>query len=592
MASAPDSLTAPTAQGKRSPRIVRARELARDPLGFLRSRFFFAPLDWGIAALVFAGALALDTRQLAGASLWFDETYSIGLASQPLHVMWGYIWSREPNMQLYYLTLHLWLSLTAKLGFYPTEVIVRLPSAFFAALSSVAVYALGRSFFGQTAGVIGGILYSLSFYTLMVAQQTRSYSMQMLFIILAWYMLFGALSEERETRWWWALFTLFTTLALYAQLFSFFLIVAQLTGLAALLIFPGPWRARARRALRPAIISLASTSILILPLIYAARHGGHTNWVPAATFKDVRDIFLYDVSSGNSVYLYILLGLIACGLALATLARLIPPRASAPQRSTTEDWLAWRLESPPPGALLLLCWLVVPFGLTYAITQPYLNLHFFFNRYEVVIMPAICLLAGVALQTLPARALRVAVIVALLEVAVVSAPYYYSHNQIQDFRDPIFWLQARYQAGDGIVCFPNELCSIPTQAYLSAYPGAARFDADSPGSYSWVKGYAIPPTVARVKAYAAHHDRIFYIVATLGGTKSDGATDAAIRQWLSTHYILSGQTSASGVVVFLYTRRPVAATPTKALAPASPLMRADAALFEALARRWTAVALA
>jgi hypothetical protein len=143
----------------------------------------------------------------------------------------------------------------------------------------------------------------------------------------------------------------------------------------------------------------------------------------------------------------------------------------------------------------------------------------------------------------------------VLEIAAVSAPYYYAHAQIQDFRAPITWLQARYHAGDGIVCFPNELCSIPTQAYLSAYPSAARFDADSPGSYSWMKGYAIPPTVARVAAYATEHERIFYVVATLGGTKSDGATDAAIRQWLSTHYTLSGQTSASGVVVFLYTRK-------------------------------------
>ena len=126
-------------------------------------------------------------------------------------------------MQLYYLTLHVWLSGAAKLGIHPTEAVVRLPSVIFAALSSVGVYLLGRRFLGQTAGVLSASLYSLSFYVLMVAQQTRSYSMQMLFIIAAWYMFFGALDEEGDTRWWWALYTLFTTLALYAHLFSFFM---------------------------------------------------------------------------------------------------------------------------------------------------------------------------------------------------------------------------------------------------------------------------------------------------------------------------------------------------------------------------------
>ncbi len=568
MTSAPGSLAAPAARQGRSALSLR---------GFLRSRFSFDPLDWGIAALVFVGAFALGAYQLAGASLWFDETYSLGLAGLPLLTMWRYILGHEPNMQLYYLTLHIWLTLTAKMGFHPTEAIARLPSAFFAALSSVAVYLLGRRFLGQTAGVISAILYSLSFYTLMIAQQARSYSMQMLFVIIAWHMLFGALNEEGETRWWWALYTLFTTLAFYAHLYTFFIIVAQLVGLAALLILPGPWRSRARRAVRPAIISLAVTCVLILPLINEARYGGHLGWVPVATFKDIHDILLYYVSGGNPVYLYALLALIVCGVALVSLARLRPPRGEAKSRTAVEDWLTWRLQAPRPGMALLLCWLIVPFSLTYAITQPYLNLHFFFNRYEVIIMPAICLLAGLAVQSIPMRALQVVVSVALLEVAAVSAPYYYSHAEIQDFRDPVAWLQARYQAGDGIVCFPNELCSMPVQAYLNAYPSAAHFDADSPGAYSWVKGYAIPPTVARVEAYAARHNRVFYIVATLGGTKSDGSVDAAIRQWLSTHYVLSGQASVSGVVVFLYTRRPPAAAPAQASASATAPERAPIA---------------
>lgn len=518
---------------------------AREPLAFAHTRFSFPLVDWGVAALVFAGALTLDLRQLSWASLWFDETYSIGLASQPLHIMFRYIWSREPNMQLYYLILHVWLTLTAKLGLHPTEAVARFPSAIFAALSSVAVYLLGRRFLGWTAGAVAATLYSLSVYTLTSAQQARSYSLELLLVIAAWYMLFGALSErdQRATRWWWALYTLVTALALYAHLFAFFVVVAQFAGLALILALPGPWRERAREAIRPALTSLGVVTVLILPLIYAASHGSHISWVPPATPADVRDLLLNDVSGGDPSYLYVLLTLIALGVMLAAAARLRPPTGGS-----------GRLRAVEPGAALLLCWLVIPFALSYAVTQPYLNLHFFYARYEVVIIPAICLLAGLGVQLLPIRTLQIAVTSALLVLASASAPYYYAHAQIQDFRDPIAWLQTQYQPGDGIVCVPNDLCSIPTQAYLTAYPGAARFDADSPGSYSWAKGYAIPVTLARVKAYAARHSRIFYIVATLGGANRDASADAAARQWLAANYSLRGKASVSGLVVYYYTR--------------------------------------
>jgi uncharacterized membrane protein len=544
-----------------------ARGLAREFGAFLRARFAFTPLDWGVAALVLIGALALDFHQLGGASLWFDETYAIGLASQPIHVMFTYIWSREPNMQFYYLTLHVWLSLTAKLGLNPTETIVRAPSAVFGALGSANLYLLGRRYFGQLAGILGAIIYTASFFALMVAQQTRSYSLQMLFIIIGWYMFFGALSEEdaRARRWWWVLYTLATTLGLYSHLYTFFMIVAQVCALGALVVLPGAWHERALRSLIPAAYSLGGGAILILPLIYAAHHGSHTSWVQPATPRDVYNILLDNVSSGDVVYMYLLLGLIVVGLALALVARLLRPRAAsshmARPASEAAGWFEWRLNAPQPGVTLLLCWLVIPFALTYFVTQPYLNLHFFFYRYEVVIMPAFALLAALGVQMIPFKALQAGVVVALLEIAAVSAPYYYTHAQIQDFRDPVTWMQARYQPGDGIICFPNELCSIPVQAYLMAYPGPAQFESYSPGVYSWVKGYAIPPNLARVKNYANIKHRLFFIVATLGGTTSDLATEAAIRQWLAANYTLTGEQLSSSVVVYLYTPKPPAAAP-------------------------------
>src|SRR5436309_3298420 len=109
---------------------------------------------WLLYLLVGVIALSFDLYRLGTPSIWFDEAFSVELARQPLPLLWHIIWGPEPNMELYYLFLHFWLGLTGFFGLHATEFIVRLPSAVFAALSSVMVFLLGRRFLGITAGII------------------------------------------------------------------------------------------------------------------------------------------------------------------------------------------------------------------------------------------------------------------------------------------------------------------------------------------------------------------------------------------------------------------------------------------------------
>jgi hypothetical protein len=48
----------------------------------------------------------------------------------------------------------------------------------------------------------------------------------------------------------------------------------------------------------------------------------------------------------------------------------------------------------------LVSWLIVPMALSYAATQPFLNLHLF-SDYLVVVVPPVCLLAGLGIAVLP-----------------------------------------------------------------------------------------------------------------------------------------------------------------------------------------------
>src|SRR6266567_9492313 len=116
----------------------------------------FSPLPSILPALIglflFCLALGCNLYRLGVPSIWFDEAFSVELARQPLPLLWHIIFGPEPNMELYYLFLHFWLGLTTLFGLHPTEVVVRLPSVIFAALSSIVVYGLGRRYINPLAG--------------------------------------------------------------------------------------------------------------------------------------------------------------------------------------------------------------------------------------------------------------------------------------------------------------------------------------------------------------------------------------------------------------------------------------------------------
>src|SRR2546421_3999740 len=135
-----------------------------------------------IGLLLFGLALGFGLYRLGDPSIWFDEAFSVELARLPLPQLWHIIFGPEPNMELYYLFLHFWLGLTALLGLHPTEIVVRLPSVIFAALSSVVVFVIGLRFLGLAGAIVGTALYLLNGLQLLYAQQTRSYSLQLLLI--------------------------------------------------------------------------------------------------------------------------------------------------------------------------------------------------------------------------------------------------------------------------------------------------------------------------------------------------------------------------------------------------------------------------
>lgn len=518
---------------------------------------------WLISLLLFAVALGLNLYRLGAPSVWFDEAFSVELARQPLPLLWHIIFGPEPNMELYYLFLHFWLGLTGWLGLLPTEFVVRFPSAIFAALSTVVVFWLGRRFAGNTTSVLAASLYLLNDLQLVYAQQARSYSLQLLLTCIAWYALLAALTCTEHPRRWWGCYVVAMALAVYAHLFSLLILLAQVVVVVGILVFANPWRQQARQQLMAGVSSLLAIGVLIIPMVLVSRQGAKNSWNPVPHVSELIHLFL-TISGDSKLYLLALAGICVLGVLIVALGYLT--RRELAEEQVVAEGASARMrellrssQEFAPLAFALLCWLVLPVAVSFIVSQGSLRL--FSSRYLVVILPPLFLLLGLSVQVLRWRIVQVVLAVGLIGLALLAVPLYYRSAQVEDWNSTAHWVEQHYQQGDGLVCYDNSLeqgCQVSIEYYLHAYPSAAHFTPDSPGTFSWQKfgpadaagpDAAVDPTV--LAAFAARHPHIFYIV---GRARDDAAEQRALaaERWLDQHYRRVGQIVTRTVTVYLY----------------------------------------
>ncbi len=530
-------------------------------------------------------ALCFNVYHLGTPSIWFDEALSIERAHQSLPVLWKIIFTTQPNMALYYLGLHFWLSFTNLFGWLPTESVVRFPSAIFAALSAVSIYLFGRRFMRRSVGLISAGLYVINPLQLTYAQETRSYSMQLLLVCCSWYALLAAQTSNRQQRWWWC-YALANALAIYTQLFSVFSILAQIITYCCLTVLPTAWQKQFKHRYLAFSASLASVFVAILPLLIASRHANKTGWLPAPHVSDIVHLL---VSIAGNKKAYVVALSLACTLTILSmlsilLTRMIRRRSLADQHeanniqcspegtlqststfsTTRRPWLD--IERIPhffPVTLALLCWFVIPIVISYGVSLGSMRL--FSTRYLVIIVPPFLCLTALGIEILSRQMIRISLIAMFFIMAISCVPFYYQHAQVEDWKEATFWLQSRHQLHDGIVCYDNaQGCQLDIEYYLLAYPRGIVFPADSPGSFPWVSydltnlieanpAQAVDPTA--LATYGARHPRVFFITARLPSEKSV-ARAASARHWLESHYRLQDQIVTRTVTIRLYQTAP------------------------------------
>lgn len=516
--------------------------------------------DWRLCLGLGFLALVLNLYRLGEPGIWFDEALSIERASQPFPVVWQLVFATQPNMALYYFLLAGWLKLVELAGLLPIEFIVRFPSALCATLTTVVLYQLGRRFCGRTAGLVGAGLYLLNALQLTYAHEARSYSLQLLFICLAWYALFKSVGDAIPRVRFWLIYSVLMTLAVYAHLISLLVLFSQVVAFICLLFLPTLWQKQARQRWPEFMGSLVAIGVAVAPLLLAAQGNDRTDWLPAATPDHVLR-FLVSLAGGNKVYVVLFAVLwLTCFAGLFVLFRMQHRfNRNAEEMTTTLFLDCKRASLVLPVMLALFCWCLVTASSGYLVSQGATRL--FSTRYMVIIVPALLLLIGAGIQLLAWTRLRRLLMTVIFLVASFSVPAYYQGAQVEDWREATFWLQSEYQSGDGMVCYDNfQGCQLDVAYYLRAYPRGMSFPSDSPGSFPWVvydltdqvpvdPSLALDPQV--LKSYASKHIRMFFITGRYSGDEALQQVQATHR-WLDVHYRRVAQFNSRTVTIHLY----------------------------------------
>lgn len=581
-------------------------------------------LDGAIVLAIFVIAIVLNSHLVTSMSLYFDEAMSIETARQSPDVLAGYLWGNQNQMILYYVVLSVWMHLLHAVGITESEVLLRLPSIVFAALAVVVLYLLGRRFWGRVAGLTAALLYLLSTEQIFHAQKARAYPLQLLLLMVSWYALLLILSGSDTRRRVWVTYVISTALAFYAQPYSALVVAAQVLTFTWYAATPGRKGEFARRALVPAFVAIGSVAVLVLPLAADFVLNGQPNeFVPIAHLTDIPNFFIrMQLGAPSRQYANAfaealgVLAVLAVGVSvlwtvpetsawlrrLQTTRRPLPQDANRPRtrvtyvppsvRGTTAA-MAYVMPTqqmtyvPPsaraaamiayvaPGATALVAWLVTPMALAFIATQPYLNLHLFYWRYLVVVIPPLCLLVGMGVSAIRfpvshrmlALVPQCVLVVVLVAVALPETVRYYATAEISDFRTPAAWVDAHYATGDEIVCLPGRMCSVPLEYYLTTYPGPAHLTSSSPGAWLWLSQGQVRVDPKYVEAFVAQQPRVFFVEAFFGmsAKQKDQAQQELI--WLNSNERLVAACTALTVSVRLYAMGPPTLDRATAAAP-------------------------
>lgn len=379
-----------------------------------RARSIGVPAWLPVAGVTAVGA-ALAFALIADKSVWLDEAFSIGVAQSTWAELWDVVTTRQANMSPFYVLLKLW----SPLG--DSETALRALPALLALASIPLLYALARRAFGAVVALVASSLLVVNAFFVQYAQEVRGYSMVLLLVTAATYLLVFAVEQGGPRSW--TAYAVVAALSVYVHFFAAFVLVAHLVAL------PFAPRLRWRRALG----AFAGVAVLVAPLalFVATRDVGQIDWIPEPTAKVVYAA-LEDVTGGGGPVLF-------GAYALAAAAGVVVAARALGERTTR-----WRY-------VLVTAWAALPVALSLALSLA--GKPMFVSKYLIVALPGIVILAALAVAALRRTALVVVAAALLVALSGLGLYDWYARYEKDDWRSASAFVMQRVERGDGIVFY-------------------------------------------------------------------------------------------------------------------------------------------
>lgn len=416
----------------------------------------------GFAAI----ALALSCIGIDSRSMWLDEATTWNVTSQSGSNLLNAISGQGANMAFYYLFVHFFGDVFGR-----SLLALRLPSVIAGASIAPLTFLIGRRTGGTRVGLLACGLSSVSLPLVLWAQNARGYEFGAAFATASVLFFLRSLDTDRKRDW--ALWVLFSSLAVYSLVLCMLVVVVELVALLVRWRAAIPWRH-----------VLVSTAVLVASgtwmawVVLGLQHTPDIRWVATNghssghSSNQVAGI-VGSLASAQAQGFYlgaagkILLVLTALLWAVAVLA---VARILFKRRSVAEHF----------PFLVVVLWLVIPV-IAGIIGPPLMHqvLHqisknaFITDRYYLAEVPAGTILAAHGLARMPSRAVTGGLLAVLvgLRLSVLAPTYGVSLDQYEQASAEIL---ANARAGD---CITFRIASSQAAfVYYATHPPAGSPD--------------------------------------------------------------------------------------------------------------------
>ncbi len=405
-----------------------------------RPRFF---LYLGVEMLF---ALGLAVVAVGRPSLWLDEAFSVDFTSGSWSDLFDIIAEREAMHGFYYMMLKAWSSVAGT-----SEIAVRLPSVLFFVGAVGAVALLGRLLFNDRTGLIAGLLLAVNPFLLVFAREARSYAMVTALVTVATLLFVHLVLSDRHGRpdlIVLAAYTVVGTLAVYTHAWAIFVLAVH----AGTVFLVSDFRRMARWFAGTWMLMALFAVPLLYFLVFVSTD--QVTWIPAVGLTAF--VHHFRRLTGGWMLMVVFVGLVVAAFWRYGFG----DRKDAPR---------WRIA-------MVTAWVVVPPVLTFVLS---LAVPLFLSRYLIVGLPALVLLAAVAIDGLKPVWVGVGAMIVVASLSFLKNTDVYT-SSIEDWRSATS-LIIEESVPDDLIVFYSPDVSVPYEYYErlqsnGGSPGIIRYD--------------------------------------------------------------------------------------------------------------------